>query len=144
MSLFLAVKTAQLDARREKNGVAASILTTLIGEAETASKKIRAEGHPTDNEMIAIIKKFISNIDDLLSHSPGNFNAILEKSILVRFLPKQMSEVEIRNIIEEQNFNFKDKKALPIIMQFFKQKYEGLYDGRLLSVIVKEKQNAAE
>lgn len=142
MSLFLKIKDLQLNARREKNGVEASLFTTLIGEATTAAKKARPSGEPTDQEMIALIKKFISNLDDLLGHSPGNFNAILEKSVLVRLLPKQMTESEIRQILNQQGFNYKDRSVVGIVMQYFKQNFEGLYDSRLVTSIIKEYQNA--
>lgn len=137
MSLFLQIKNDQLDARKNKNGIASSVLTTLIGEAGAVGKKER-NGDPTDSEVTATIKKFIKNIDELLTHSPGNFQAIGEKAILVRYLPKQLTETEIRHILTENAFDFSDKKITGIVMALFKANYEGQYDAKIVSQLIKE------
>ncbi|HET8685875.1 MAG TPA: GatB/YqeY domain-containing protein [Methanosarcina sp.] len=137
MSLFAQIKKDQLEARKSKDGVASSLLTTLIGEAGAVGKKER-NGDPTDSEVTATIKKFIKNIDELLTHSPGNFQAISEKAILVRYLPKQLTETEIRHIIQQEKFDFTDKKVTGVVMGFFKTNYEGQYDAKIVSQLIKE------
>lgn len=140
MSLFSTIKINQLEARKANNGVAASVLTTLLGEAGKVGKDAR-NGDPNDAEVIATIKKFVKNIDDLLTHSPGNFNAILEKSILVRYLPKQLSDAEIKQIMINEKFDFTDKKVIERVMTFFKTNHTGLYDAKVVSQLIKEFQN---
>lgn len=140
MSLFSTIKINQLEARKANNGVAASVLTTLLGEAGKVGKDAR-NGDPNDAEVIATIKKFVKNIDDLLSHSPGNFNAILEKSILVRYLPKQLSDAEIKQIMINEKFDFADKKVIERVMTFFKTNHTGLYDAKVVTQLIKEFQN---
>lgn len=135
MSLYLKVKNDQVEARKANDGVKKNLLTTLLGEASTIAKDSHG-GTPSDQEMIATMKKFMNNIDLLLSHSPGNYQAILEKSILVRYLPKQMSEEEITKEIKK--FDLTDPKIVGIIMTHFKTNFAGTYDGKLVSDLIKK------
>lgn len=139
MTMFLKLKNDQLEARKAKNGIAASLLTTLIGEAAKIGKDTQNDD-PTDTQVVATIKKFIKNIDELLQHSPGNFQAISEKAILVRYLPKQIEEAEIRHILTNNGFDYSDKKVVASIMSHFKANYEGQYDAKLVSALIKEYQ----
>jgi len=135
MSLYIQLKRDHLDARKKetRNEVAANLLTTLLGEATTEAKN---SGHetPSDDQLIATIRKFIKNLDELLSHSPGNFTAILERSILERYLPKQLTGDEIK--AEIAKFNLSDKSAVGLIMKHFKENFFGRYDGKILKGFV--------
>ena len=55
------IKADQLAARKAKDGLATALLTTLIGDAEMVGKN--AGRLVTDEEVVAVIKKFIKNID---------------------------------------------------------------------------------
>lgn len=136
-TLFEQIKKDQLEARKAKNAIASALLTTLIGESAKLGKD-KQNSDPTDQQVIATVKKFCDNIDVLLEHSPGNFQAIAEKSILVRYMPKQLTQSEIRNIFTQQNFDFSDKKIVGVVMSFFKSNYEGQYDAKLVSSLIKE------
>jgi hypothetical protein len=61
MSLIQTIKADQVQARKARSA-SASILTTLIGEAEMIGKNA-GDRESTDEEVIAIIKKFIKNLD---------------------------------------------------------------------------------
>ena len=63
MSLIQTIKTAQVAARKARDP-SASLLTTLIGEAEMVGKNAGRE--VTDQEVVATIKKFIKGIDETL------------------------------------------------------------------------------
>jgi uncharacterized protein YqeY len=142
MTLIEQIKKDQLDARKNREEIKKNLLTTLIGEASKISKDAHG-GDPTDQEVIATVKKFIKNTDELLSHSPGNFTAIQEKTILVGYLPAQLSRLEIMNIIMNEKFNLKDNKIIGIVMSFFKTNYEGRYDAKLVQEILKELKDTA-
>lgn len=135
MSLYLRLKRDHLDARKKetRNEVAANLLTTLLGEATTEAKN---SGHetPSDDQLIATIRKFIKNLDIMLSHSPGSFTAILERSILERYLPKQIDAAEIK--VELSKFDLNEAGAVGKIMKHFKENFSGRYDGKVLKGIV--------
>ena len=62
MSLIIEIKSAQLAARKARDSFTASSLTTLIGEAEMVGKNAGRE--VTDAEVVAVLKKFVKNIDE--------------------------------------------------------------------------------
>lgn len=147
MSLLQNIKNAQIQARKVKNEAHASALTTLIGEASMIGKNA-GNRDTTDAEVMTVIKKFIKNIDettDILSKNQSeNQNKINslreEKNLLQSFLPTQMSEEDIKIAIKEiiANMNVTGPKAMGLVMKEMKNKYDGTYDGALVSKISKE------
>lgn len=139
MTLFEQIKADQLTARKAHNGLAASLLTTLIGEAAAIGKN-NGNRDVTDAEVVALVKKFVKGMDETLGFL-GNRNAeasnvvLAEKDILAAYLPKQMTaeeiEVALKAAIDEVG-GYMGK-----IMGVMKAKYDGQYDGKLASQIVK-------
>ena len=144
MSVLQNIKAAQLKARKERNSVAASLLTTLIGEAEMVGKNANRE--VTDQEVIATVKKFIKNLDETIRIA-GDYRdadaadkAWAEKTVLEQFLPKQLSEDELKmhiNSIHAGLLSTDGKADVGSIMKVLKQRFDGLYDGKLASTIIK-------
>ena len=102
------------------------LLGVLLGEFERLEKSPkRKTSEITNDECISIIKKLIdSNIQ---------CNELEENKILELFIPQQLTEEQIKNIIKRERFaNIKD------CMGFFKKLYTGLYDGKVVSKIFKE------
>jgi len=61
MTLMEQIKTAQVTARKT-GAQEASLLTTLLGEAAMVGKNANRE--TTDQEVVAVVKKFVKNIDE--------------------------------------------------------------------------------
>lgn len=135
--LYKKIKEDYLDARWNKDSDKISLLTTLIGESSKLSKDSHG-GEPTDSEMIKTVKKFINNLDELLSYQSDNIVAKKEKSILELYLPKQMSEEDIRLALVSSGIDLSDKKSIGLVMNHFKKSYEGLYDSKLVMKVLKE------
>lgn len=145
MSLLQTIKTAQLEARKSRNSVKARVLTTLIGEAEMVGKN-DGNRESTDAEVMAVIKKFVKNLDETIRVA-GDYRdgdrvdaAWAEKTVLQAFLPKQLSEDELRVTMQElimQN-GLSGPKAMGVLMKELKAGYEGLYDGASASKLAKE------
>lgn len=141
MTLLEEIKATQLLARKGNNQLMASLLTTLIGEAQIIGKN-DGNRETTDSEVIAIVKKFIKNIDECLAvpslSQEAGIKLVLEKKILSDYLPPQMSALEleltIQNIIAEISASAKDVGR---VMGLLKQRHDGLYDGKVASTIVK-------
>jgi len=127
------IKKDQLQARKNRDTLKATLLTTLYSEAAMIGKNKNRES--TEAEVVATIKKFISNIDFSIGHSTDVTKLEEEKKILVGYLPVQLSQEEMNsvalNLIEQHG------KNLGLIMKNMKDLNEGKYDGAEFSKIVK-------
>ena len=126
------IKTQQITARKAADQRRASLLTTLLGEAAMVGKN--ANRDTTDQEVVAVVKKFIKNIDETIAalsarNQPATEFAN-ERTVLEQFLPQQLSETQIRVLASEQ-------KDMPSFMKFLKDNYAGQYDGKLASTVAK-------
>jgi hypothetical protein len=127
------IKKNQIQARKARNALEASLLTTLIGELETAAK---STGKAIDDAaVVATVKKFIKNIEQLLAAAPSEA-AEAERALLQQYLPKQLSEDQLRAAITE--IIGAGQAAVGQIMGELKKKFSGQYDGALASKLVKE------
>ena len=131
MTLIEEIKQKQIAARKA-GSAEASLLTTLLGEAAMVGKNAGRE--TTDQEVIAVVKKFIKNIDETVSalSSRGQDAAsfLAERSVLERFLPLQLTELALVNIAQNH-------KSMPEFMKFLKENHAGQYDGKLASIVAK-------
>lgn len=142
------IKAEQLAARKDKNALAAALLTTLIGEA-TAIGKNDGNREVTDSEVVAVVKKFIKGIDETMSamtnasNNDGSadryVNLMHEKEILNRFLPVQLSELDLQKIVGTlaQALPERNPRQMGVLMKQLKEKHEGQYDGALASKVIK-------
>lgn len=143
MSLIQTIKAAQIKARKDRQVEAAASLTTLIGEAEAVGKN-NGNREVTDQEVVAMVKKFVKNIDETLGvlqpDTEGYSRFQKEKELLSSFLPSQLSEIELREaatrIITELSLS--GPKAMGVLMKELKARHEGTYDGSLASKLAKE------
>lgn len=105
------------------------LLGVLLGEFERLEKSPkRKTSEITNDECISIIKKLIdSNIQ---------CNELEENKILELFIPQQLTEEQIKNIIKRERF-----ASIKDCMGFFKELYAGLYDGKLVSKVYKKYEN---
>jgi uncharacterized protein YqeY len=132
MTLIEQIKTKQIEARKAGHALAASLLTTLLGEAAMVGKNANRE--TTDAEVVAVVKKFVKNIDETVEvliksgTEPAAFLA--ERAVLEQFLPVQMTEQAIRNVAAQFT-------SMPEFMKYMKENYAGQYDGKAASVIAK-------
>lgn len=131
-SLMNAIKEKQIAARKAGT-VDASLLTTLLGEAAMVGKNAGRE--TTDTEVVAVVKKFIKNIDEtvqaLTSRGQDAAAYANERTILEQFLPQQLTELKLKQLAETHS-------SMPNFMKFLKDNYTGQYDGRLASTVARE------
>lgn len=132
MTLINQIKERQIAARKTGSSDA-SLLTTLLGEAAMVGKNANRE--TTDQEVVAVVKKFIKNIDEtvgaLQSRSQPFDQFVAERNVLEQFLPLQLTELALRHIAEQH-------KSMPEFMKFLKEKHAGQYDGKLASSVAKK------
>jgi uncharacterized protein YqeY len=132
--LIETIRKDMQSAKMAKQSVKANLLSTLYAEIFTQSKSGK---EMTEDDEIRIIRKFIKNADDTLSFdiSPDSKAKLLEeKKILEAYLPSQLSKEEIGQIVKNMAA---EGKTIREIMPFFKENYNGRYDGKAVSEAVK-------
>lgn len=133
------IKKDNVQAMKDKNTVARTIFGVVTNKHLLQSiEKRKAGGEMTDADMVAILQKTIKELNEEAENyaKVGN-NAQVEeinaqKAILEKYLPKMMSEDEIRNIIAGM-----EDKSMPSIMKHFKANYAGKVDMQLVNKIAR-------
>jgi hypothetical protein len=110
---------------RGKDLLAYNLLTTLLGDLQLEQKR---SGN-TNAE--PVIRKFIKSAELVLDAAPGNDQAIQELAILKGYLPKQLTEEQLKSILSQLGQN----TAMSYFMAYLKANYTGQYDGKLASQI---------
>lgn len=87
----------------------------------------------TDDNVFKIIKKLLKGINETIETNPTD-ELILEKNILLEYLPKQLTEKEISDIIlKEDLINVKSS------IEFFNKNYKGMVNNAIIAKIIKSK-----
>ncbi len=134
--LIETIRKDMQQAKLAKETVKANLLSTLYAEIFTQSKN---GNEMTEDDELKIIRKFMKNADETLSfdvsdEAKAKLNE--EKKILEAYLPAQLSREKIEEIVSSL---LAEGKTMKEIMPYFKEKYNGLYDGRTVSELVKSK-----
>jgi uncharacterized protein YqeY len=143
MSLIQHIKDENLKARKQKFTAVVNVLTPLIGEAEMVGKNAGRE--VTDQEVVTVIKKFIKNLDETIKvlgdNDPRTLIAMGERATLETFLPKQLTEQELADHIHAIHAGLvthEGKADMGSIMKMLKIRFDGLYDGKLASTLIRK------
>ena len=116
-------------------------IKTAITVAKTAPG---APSELTDGDIQKIIQKLVKQRKDSAEQyiAAGRQeladNEIAEMNIMEAYLPKQLSEQEIRDVIFGKIVQSDVPCNMGIVMKYFKDNYSGQYDGKMVSVIAKE------
>ena len=136
------LQAAALAARKNQNAVAASLLTTLYAEAARVGKD-QGNRVSTDDEVVAVVKKFSKNIDETLAALPATDSRVaqlsIEKELLAAYLPTQLDEAGLKALIDELVAGLAEKspKQMGAIMAGLKARAGGQCDGAMASRLVK-------
>lgn len=114
-------------AMKNKEQEKKDVLRVLKGEIERSDTK-------TDNDIISLVKKMVENIQLTTQNTT-------EVNVLSAYLPRPLSNVEINSIVNEQiaSNEYSSASDMGSIMNFFKSEYNGQYDGKEVSTIVRAK-----
>ena len=133
------LRTDLLAARKARNVLATNLLSTLVGETVMVGKNV-GNRETTDDEALAMVRKFLKNatetLQKLVEAGRSVDNVKEEIAILNSYLPKQLTDEELFAVVREM------KVADPTLnlggaMKLLKEKYNGLYDGKIAGGIVK-------
>ena len=143
MTILEKIKNDSIEARKLRDAVRASLLVTLLSEAQAVGKNAQPPRETSDEEVIQVIKKFIKNAEqickDALNSIQLNKMDIIQKSseeikILKEYLPTQLSESAISEIVNDLK---KSGNGMKEIMTFFKETHSGRYDASLVAKLAK-------
>jgi uncharacterized protein YqeY len=116
------------------HGVKAKLLTTLIGEAAMIGKNA-GNRETTDDEAIAVIQKFVKNINETLAshHDKMTDEAIVaanaELVILSQYLPEKLTDEQIVSEIAGLGISNAEKSYKGSVFAHFKKNFAGKYDA---------------
>ena len=130
MSLIETIRAQKNDARKNVTRTTeVAILNLLLGEIETVEK--RTGKLYTESQVIDAVKKLIKSNDESLKHRASE-KLVTENAVLTALLPKQLTEDQIRNLIEVNSL-----VGVPAVMQFLNSNYAGQFDKGLASSIAR-------
>lgn len=133
------IREAMLTARKGTDTVARNLLITLYSEAQAVGKNKR-NGDTTDEEVVSMVKKFITNLEEtvrlLTARNQDAHAQTHELEILRTFLPRQMTEQELCEVVQAMVSAHAGANMGQIMAQL-KAAHAGTYDGKMASQVVK-------
>jgi hypothetical protein len=141
--LLAELRKMMMKAKLEKDTVKGNLLSTLVAEAVMVGKN-DGNRETTDAETIAMIKKFLKNVNETLAlmeeMGKDKTESLREKEILESLLPKQLDEAELEKVIVEIVAALPEKspRQMGAVMAELKKKYDGQFDGKTASGLVKK------
>lgn len=134
------IQKANIEALKNHDKVARTILSVVYGnlKLESINKGLNAKSLD-DSDAIRVIQKAIKQLDEeRLGYVEAKRDETvkeidIQKEILAKYLPKMMTEEEIRNEISKL-----DDKSVPSVMKHFKANFNGKCEMSLVSKVAKE------
>lgn len=139
MSLLQQIRNDLDNARKQKNQVLLTTLTTLYSEAAMVGKTKR-NSESTDEEVLSTIRKFKIGVEEVAKIKGLSSEMTAEIDVYNQYLPSSLSETELTNIIVGiiSTLPEKNPKQMGVVMGQLKSSYLGRYDGTVASKLVKE------
>ena len=133
------LEQANIAALKARDQVTRAVLSVVINRYRLNAIELKSQGkEATDADLIKIISKVIKELDE---EKEGNIKtgrleeakAIdQQKAVIEKYLPKMMSEDEIRAVIAKL-----EDKSIPSVMKYFKVNFDGQVDMSLVSKIAR-------
>ena len=131
------IKKANMMAMKERNQAKRSAYSSIISKYQLL-KSNNPEKEIKDEDVLSIIQKVVKELDEeaLSYKQAGREESVLEiekqKDALKEFIPAQLSEEEIKEII----LSLPDRKV-PLVMKHFSTNYKGKVDMSLVNKVLK-------
>ena len=133
------IKAANIKAMKERDNVTRGVLSVILTKYKLQEVEARSQGKEIgDKELIAIIQKTLKELADEKEGyaKVGNQERVeaiaKQEAVLQSYLPKQLSEQEIRDIIAGL-----EDKSVPSVMKHFKTNYAGQVDMSLVNSVLR-------
>ena len=134
------IKKANMQAMKDRNVQARAIYGVVMNKDMLNKIEKKEKGlEQTDADLVAILQKTIKELDEEKENyiKAGNSeqaqNIEMQKNLISIYLPKMMSEDEIRSVICAL-----EDKSIPSIMKHFKANFNGKVDMGTVNKIARE------
>ena len=134
------IRKANIEALKARDQVARAIYSVILSKYKATEIELKAAGKEiSDADLVKIITKTIKELDEekdsyeKAGRKEQAESISVQKSLIEKYLPKLMSEEEIRKIIASL-----EDKTMPSVMKHFKMNYDGKVDMSLVSKIARE------
>ena len=134
------LEKANIEALKNKDKTARAVLSVVINKYRVSAIELKAQGkEATDTDLVKVINKVVKELDEEKAgyEKLGRVEDVKgieeQKAIIEKYLPKLMSEDEIRKVIASL-----EDKSMPSVMKHFKANYDGKVDMALVSKIARE------
>lgn len=124
-----------VQAMKDKNTLARAILGVVKNKIMLANIEAKKDGKELgDVEVVQILQKTIKELTEerenyiRANNTIEAENILKQKEMLAKYLPKMLSEQEIKDIISNL-----DDKSIPNVMKHFKANYAGKVDMALVN-----------
>ena len=141
--LFDDLKKAKMTAMKEHNKVKSDTLGVAIAKAMLVNTEKKVKGEElTDADMMGILQKTVKELEEekanyvQLNRNDDAANVDAQIGYIREYLPKMMSDDEIKNIILGM-----DDKSVGNVMKTFKSQYAGQVDMKKVQEILKSINN---
>lgn len=148
------IKTALLNARKDKDSKLASLLSTLLSEVVKIGKD-NGNRETTDQEAVSVLKYFIKNANQTITllkgkkETSGLENSLdyisineleTEITIFESFLPTQLTEDQLIVLIKDNIAanSYSSMKDMGKVINYLNESFKGLFDGKLASELIKK------
>lgn len=138
--LYNDLKKANVVAMKSRDRVAHEIINMITGDNKLQEQAKQTEtGEPEDAQVIQTIQKMLKGLSEEIEAftNAKKMEKVVElkhqKEVLESFLPKMLSETEIKKIIESLQ-----DKSIPCVMKYFKEHYNGACDMKLVNKVTRE------
>ena len=130
---------ANIEALKARDQVARAIYSVLLSKYKALDIELKAQGkEATDTDMVKLIAKTVKELDEekasyeKAGRTEEVQNIETQKALIEKYLPKLMSEDEIRKEIDSL-----PDKSMPSVMKHFKLNFDGKVDMSLVSKIAR-------
>lgn len=133
------IKKDNVQAMKDHNTLARAIYGVVMNKVLLASIEAKKDGKELDDtQVVQILQKTIKELDEerenyLRAKNEVEANNILtQKELISKYLPKMLTEDEIKNIIAGL-----DDKSIPNVMKHFKANYAGKVDMGMVNKLAR-------
>ena len=131
------IKNDMIKAWKAGDMLTKNVLNLLLGKIKNKAIDLKVDELP-DSEILVIVQKFIKELEDeresfrKADRNDNVVNLTFQLSVIQNYLPKQLTEDEIRAEISKL-----EDKSMKSIMSYFKTNFTGKVDMSLVSRIAR-------
>ena len=135
--LQVEIKNDMIKAWKAGDMLTKNVLNLLLGKIKNKAIDLKVDELP-DSEILVIVQKFIKELEDeresfrKAGRNENVINLTSQLSVIQNYLPKQLTEDEIRAEISKL-----EDKSMKSIMSYFKTNFAGKVDMSLVSRIAR-------